>query len=142
MAPKTERKKVREAIARAFSVESNDERVLQAADDIIEMIEHPQQDPAAPAANSFDAFSKNIQFLTQYSSMKLGDLVDEYTDDWVMDAIRVAVENNGLSLRYIEAVLKGWKANGKGWKPGQDKKPGRYNQKPEPKRGPAIRSLD
>ncbi len=64
--------------------------------------------------NAFSEYQNNIALLTPISSEQLGALVDEYTDAWVCDAIAEAVGRNARNLKYIEAILRNWKANGRG----------------------------
>jgi len=45
---------------------------------------------------------------------KLEAIADEYKADWFQDAVKEAVENNARSIRYVEAILKRWKSDGKG----------------------------
>jgi DnaD/phage-associated family protein len=94
--------------------------------------------------NPFQFYTANIALLTSYTSDELKELCEEYTDEWVIDALKVSVENNARSLRYARAVLEGWKAHHKGWKPGDDKAQGRpqYPTKPAVNNRPAPRSLD
>ena len=44
----------------------------------------------------------------------LVDLIEEYSSEWVLDAIEVAVKSNVRRLSYVEGILKRWKAEGKG----------------------------
>lgn len=44
----------------------------------------------------------------------LVNLIEEYSSEWVLDAIEVAVKNNARRLSYVEGILKKWKAEGKG----------------------------
>jgi len=64
-------------------------------------------------AEIFKFYSNNIAMLTPYIQDELGDTLDEYGFDWVMDAMKIAVENNARNMRYIRAVLDNRK-NGKG----------------------------
>jgi DnaD/phage-associated family protein len=43
----------------------------------------------------------------------LKDAEQSYPASWVRDAIRLAVENNKRSWRYIEAILSRWKEQGR-----------------------------
>lgn len=67
---------------------------------------------------------------------KLKDLEAEYTYDWLSDALKESAERNKKDLRYVEAMLRRWKiegrnprevtpGNGNGHKPApaQDRKP-------------------
>jgi len=36
-----------------------------------------------------------------------------YSEEWITEAIDIAVVNNARSWRYIETILKSWKENGR-----------------------------
>lgn len=64
--------------------------------------------------NAFTVYEQNIGILTKIVSKELGELIDEYTDKWVQDAIAEAVKSNARNLRYVKAILKNWKEKGRG----------------------------
>lgn len=72
-------------------------------------------------SDSDDSFKKLVQAFEQNGFGTLSDMVrdnlaqlsDEYTSQWVLDAIKIAVERNARNLRYVEGILKSWQANGK-----------------------------
>lgn len=64
-----------------------------------------------PAA--FLAYESNIGMITSFIADDLNDLVDTYTDSWVVDAIKVAVLSNVRKLKYVSAILSRWKVSGK-----------------------------
>ena len=68
----------------------------------------------ATAATVFDAYMNNIGQLSPIMSEKLQADIDEYTVQWVLDAIEKAIIQEKRSLGYIEGILKGWKRDGKG----------------------------
>jgi DnaD/phage-associated family protein len=68
----------------------------------------------AAAANVFDAYMNNIGQLSPIMSEKLKADIDEYSNQWVLDAIEKAVIQEKRSLGYVEGILKGWKRDGKG----------------------------
>jgi len=43
----------------------------------------------------------------------LVDLIEEYSSEWVLDAIEVAVKSNVRRLNYVEGILERWKVEGK-----------------------------
>jgi len=59
----------------------------------------------------YKTFEDNYQKLTQEVSSQLNDLIDTYTADKVLKAIKGGVKYNGRNLAYIEAILKD-KGNG------------------------------
>jgi DnaD/phage-associated family protein len=63
-------------------------------------------------AEVFKFYQENIEILTQYNSMKLGDLIDDYTSHWVMEALKDCVEYGARNLKYCTKILEGWKAKG------------------------------
>lgn len=75
------------------------------------------------AAVVFDAYMSNIGQVSNITAQKLQADIDEYSVQWVLDAIEKAVTNEKRSLGYIEGTLKGWKRDGKGTqKPNGNKK--------------------
>ena len=69
-------------------------------------------------AEIFTTFQNNISMLTPMLSEKIGDAIDTYPHQWILDAIGEAVTHNARNWKYIEAILKNWQAKGRG-----DKKP-------------------
>ena len=64
-------------------------------------------------AEVYKCYSDNINPLTPFISDTLGDFIDEYTAEWVVDAIKVACLQNKRSLKYILGILKRWESDGK-----------------------------
>jgi len=79
----------------------------------------PQTDvlrPATPPETPPDIFSiyeENIGMLTPMVAEELKDALGQYSEDWIRDAIREAVNNNKRSWRYIQRILERWTAEGK-----------------------------
>lgn len=73
----------------------------------------------------FKAFEGNISALTPYSSELIGEWIDTYSDDWIIEAIHIAVKQNIRKPAYIEAILKNWQQDGK------DSFKGKQNEIPE-----------
>lgn len=63
------------------------------------------------------AYENNIGGITPKVSELIGDAVDTYPFDWIIDAIGIAVKNNSLKWGYVEGVLKNWKKHGRGYSP-------------------------
>lgn len=63
------------------------------------------------AASTF--YQNNIAMLVPHSSEELQELFDEYGGEWLIDAMKIAVERNARNLRYVHGVLKNRKE--KGW---------------------------
>jgi len=53
--------------------------------------------------------------LTAYTAETLGDLLDEYGEQWVGDAMRRASLNGKRNLNYATGILRRWHADGKDW---------------------------
>jgi DnaD/phage-associated family protein len=65
------------------------------------------------AAAVFSHYQNNIAALVPSSENKIGMLIDEHPEAWIIEAIDIAVERNKRSLRYIEGILRNWKESGK-----------------------------
>ena len=69
---------------------------------------------------AFDVYQNNIGLLTSAISEKLQTDIDDYSEEWVIDAIKESARQEKRSLAYVEGILKGWKRNGKNAaKPGE-----------------------
>lgn len=75
-------------------------------------------------SNVFKLYEENIGPLTPLIADTLKDAEDTYESEWIADAIDRAVQNNKRNWKYIEAILKRWKEEGRAEK--QDR---RNNQK-------------
>jgi DnaD/phage-associated family protein len=63
--------------------------------------------------NIFTLYEQNIGPLTPHIADSLRDLEVTYSQQWIEEAIRAAVENNVYRLSYIRAILKEWEARGR-----------------------------
>ncbi len=61
----------------------------------------------------FKFYEQNMGMLTPVIVDNLKEAIDYYPDGWIADAIKVAVEANARSWRYVEKVLTNWEARGK-----------------------------
>lgn len=61
----------------------------------------------------FTLYEQNVGPLTPLLADKLRDLDETYSEEWLMEAIRIAVERDARNLRYIEAILVRWKREGR-----------------------------
>jgi len=59
------------------------------------------------------AVENEIGLLSPMAAEKLGALADEHPHDWILDALRIAVNQNKRSLAYVEGILTRWKAEGR-----------------------------
>jgi len=58
-------------------------------------------------------YEENIGPLTPMIAESLKDAELEYSAAWIADAIRIAVEQNARSWRYIQSVLERWRKEGR-----------------------------
>lgn len=80
--------------------------------------------PAAPPSqpvNIFRLYEENIGPLTPLIAETLGEAEDTYPPGWIEEAVRMAVERNKRTWRYVAAILERWQREG------------RYGQKEPPK---------
>jgi DNA replication protein len=63
--------------------------------------------------NIFTLYEENIGPLTPMIADMLRDAEKTYSERWIVEAIRIAVEANKRSWRYIEAILRRWQGEGK-----------------------------
>ena len=66
--------------------------------------------------NTFRLYEENIGPLTPLIADTLKDAEQTYEQDWIADAIELAVKNNKRNWKYCEAILKRWKEEGRGEK--------------------------
>jgi DNA replication protein len=66
--------------------------------------------------NLFTLYEQNIGMLTPMMAEILRDAEKEYPMGWIEEALRIAVEHNARSWKYIAAILERWKTEGKGGK--------------------------
>jgi DNA replication protein len=64
--------------------------------------------------NLFTIYEQNIGPLTPHIADSLRDLEQNYPEEWVVEAIGIAVEQNKRSLAYCEAILRRWQTEGRG----------------------------
>jgi len=70
--------------------------------------------PLPPPGAVFELFEQNYQKLTDKTSSILNDAITEYSEQWVIDALNEGIERNKRSWKYVEAILKRWKQDGRG----------------------------
>ena len=63
--------------------------------------------------NVFKLYEENIGPLTPMIADMLKDAEETYSDEWVAEALEIAVTRNVRNWKYVEAILKRWKENGK-----------------------------
>ncbi len=63
--------------------------------------------------NVFKLYEENIGPLTPLIADALKDAEKIYSEEWIADAIELAVKNNKRNWKYCEAILKRWKEEGR-----------------------------
>jgi len=66
-----------------------------------------------PRPTVYRLYEENIGPLTPMIADDLKDMEQDYSQAWVEEAIRIAVQNNKRSIRYMHAILKRWRTEGK-----------------------------
>lgn len=69
--------------------------------------------PPEESPNIFRLYEENIGPLTPMIAETLIDAESTYPMLWIEDAIRIAVENNVRRWRYVEAILRSWREEGR-----------------------------
>lgn len=72
--------------------------------------------PASPVQqppNIYRLYEENIGPLTPMLAEALREAEDTYPAVWIEDAIRIAMENNKRSWRYVAAILERWQREGR-----------------------------
>lgn len=75
--------------------------------------------------NVFELYEKNIGPLTPMLAEELKAAEREYSADWIMDAFRIAVDNNVRKWSYVRAILEDWTREGKHEATGRNSTKGR-----------------
>jgi DnaD/phage-associated family protein len=65
------------------------------------------------APNIYRLYEENIGPLSPMIAEALKDAEATYPAAWIEDAVRIAVENNARSWRYVETILKRWQTKGR-----------------------------
>jgi DnaD/phage-associated family protein len=63
--------------------------------------------------NIFVLYEQNIGALTPMMADTLREAEKSYPAEWINEAIEIAVHNNVRRWRYVQAILEGWRQNGK-----------------------------
>lgn len=72
----------------------------------------PVSDPPRERPNIFQLYEENIGLLTPLMADALKEAEQTYPAEWIVEAIRIAVERNKRNWKYVEAILKRWKEEG------------------------------
>jgi DnaD/phage-associated family protein len=68
---------------------------------------------ATTRVNVPELYEQNIGVLTPLIANAITDAEQTYPMQWIADAITLSVTNNKRNWKYVEAILKRWKADGK-----------------------------
>jgi DNA replication protein len=69
--------------------------------------------PVVERPNVFKLYEENIGPLTPMIADTLKDAEETYSDEWVAEAMEIALKNNVRNWKYVEAILKRRKEKGK-----------------------------
>jgi DnaD/phage-associated family protein len=69
--------------------------------------------PVMERPNLFKLYEENIGPLTPMIADMLKDAEVSYSQEWIAEALEIAVKNNVRNWKYVEAILKRWKEKGK-----------------------------
>jgi DNA replication protein len=62
--------------------------------------------------NVFKLYEENVGPLTPMIADALKDAETTYPEDWIVEALEIAVKSNKRSWKYVEAILRRWKEEG------------------------------
>lgn len=73
-------------------------------------------EPATPSErpNIFVLYEQNIGLLQPMIAEELEEAERTYSQEWIEDAFRIAIENNVRNWKYIRRILERWAAEGRG----------------------------
>ena len=69
--------------------------------------------PVVERPNIFKLYEENIGPLTPMIADMLKDAEETYSDEWIAEALEIAMANNVRNWKYVEAILKRWREKGK-----------------------------
>lgn len=64
------------------------------------------------SAEIFKVYEQEIGMLTEFVREEINDAMQQYSSEWIIEAIKEAVANNARNWKYASAILKRWKAEG------------------------------
>jgi len=73
----------------------------------------PPSTPPVEKPNIFKLYEENIGPLTPIIADTLRDAEQTYPEAWIADAMAEAVQRNKRNWKYVEAILKRWKEDGR-----------------------------
>lgn len=75
--------------------------------------DHPTVSLEVERPNIFRLYEENIGPLTPMIADMLREAEQTYHQEWIEEAIRIAVQNNVRRWRYVEAILRSWQEEGR-----------------------------
>lgn len=75
--------------------------------------EHAPVELVIERPNIYRLYEQNIGPLTPMIAEALRDAEESFPPEWIEEAVRIAVENNARSWRYIDAILERWNKEGR-----------------------------
>lgn len=64
-------------------------------------------------SNIFHLYEENIGPLTPIIAESLREAQEDYSQEWIVEALQLAVKNNVRRWKYVESILKHWKEEGR-----------------------------
>lgn len=61
----------------------------------------------------FSAYQHEMGVITPHIAERIKDACDLYPESWLIDAFKIASEKNARNMKYVDAILQRWKAEGK-----------------------------
>lgn len=68
---------------------------------------------SASAGAVFTAYEHEIGVITPHIAERIKDACELYPESWLIDAFKIASEKNARNMKYVDAILQRWKAEGK-----------------------------
>jgi len=88
-------------------------KVRKGKERVVEAVEKPAA-ASGGIIQSFEAFQKLYQFPNEYQRQDISYLIEEYSDEFVAEALHIAGTKDvpkGKAINFITAVLKEWQQN-------------------------------
>jgi len=96
-------------------------------------LKNRHEESTTTTTNLFSVYESNIGPITTMIADSLQDAEKTYPVQWIVEAIKLSVENNKRNWRYCETILDRWKRDGKD--------NGKNKPKQSPQSSPAIPDL-
>ena len=75
--------------------------------------EEEDKEGEGDAAAVFSYFENNITTLTPILADEIGEWLDTYPSQWIIDAIDISVKRSKRRADYIHGILRNWLSDGK-----------------------------